>query len=123
MLGGAALVLLLAGCATTEMVDLVPPPEPTVVATPSPAAEDRIVDGGPQEGAQGTTTLHADGGPRTYTVAEGDTADQIRQRFNLWWDQLADENGTRLPDYPIIYPGQLLRFVTSKVAFEGDNIP
>ncbi len=64
----------------------------------------------------GEVTLDADGEPTSYTVASGDTADQIRMRFNIWWDQLQQADGGRLIKYPNIYPGDVYTFTTSQAA-------
>ena len=94
-----AVALFATGCSRAS--DAIEPPVTQGVATPSPSSgpsappdlvEEGIwhapVDGGPREGAMGEVTLDADGEPTSYTVASGDTADQIRMRFNIWWDQL-----------------------------------
>lgn len=124
MLGVVGL-LLLAGCTAPA-----PPPSPAPTVTsdasppPTPPADEapslRVVDGGPIEGAMGEVTVDTDGTPLTYTVVEGDTPDQIRARFDIWWDQLADADGVRLPRVPTIYVGDVLTFTGSKVAFEEE---
>ena len=81
----------------------------------------RVLDGGPIAGAMGTTTLSADGRPLTYTVVEGDSADLIRKRFDIWWDQLANSDGTRLQKRPVLYVGQVLTFTGSEVAFKKEQ--
>ncbi len=101
-------VLLLSGCSMQSDE----PDTPDVVATASPTVEDwRPVDSGPREGAMGTTTLDDDGVPVSYVVVEGDTADLIRLRFDIWWDSLAREDGRVLIKYPEIYAGEVLIFV------------
>lgn len=116
-------VLALSACAPTPTLEHVPTeiasPSPTSRQTPEPASL-RVVDGGPAEGAMGTTTVGDDGRPLTYTVVAGDTPDQIRARFDIWWDQLADSEGNRLDRVPTIYPGDVLTFTGSLVAFEEE---
>lgn len=101
-------VLLLSGCSMQSDE----PDTPDVVATASPTVEDwRPVDSGPRDGAMGTATVDDDGIPVSYLVAEGDTADLIRLRFDIWWDSLAREDGRVLIKYPEIYAGEVLIFV------------
>ena len=52
-------------------------------------------------------------------MVEGDTADLIRGRFDIWWDQLA-RDGARLIQYPEIYVGDELTFIPHNPVFE-DN--
>lgn len=81
----------------------------------------RVVDGGPINGAMGTTTTDAAGNPVTYTVVEGDSADLIRKRFDIWWDQLANDDGVRLDRAPTLFVGQVLTFTGSRVAFQEER--
>ena len=109
---GVAAMLAVGLAACTVPTDSAPPD-----ATASPSAADWLpVDSGPREGAMGTTTVDEDGIPISYTVAEGDTTDLIRVRFDIWWDSLAREDGTRMQKYPVIYAGEVLTFVESAVA-------
>lgn len=81
----------------------------------------RVLDGGPINGAMGPVTLDDKGRPLTYTVVNGDSADLIRKRFDIWWDQLADDEGLRLSKYPNLFVGQVLTFTGSRVAFEEER--
>ena len=81
----------------------------------------RVVDGGPINGAMGATTTDAAGNPLTYTVVEGDSADLIRKRFDIWWDQLADADGVRLTQGERVFVGQVLTFTGSRVAFQEER--
>ena len=119
--GLALAVLLLAGCVpqaspTPKPAPAQPAPEP-VVETQAPTREPSITDSGPQAGAEGPIALNTNGTPWKYTVVEGDTADQIRYRFDLWWDQLS-RDGEKLPKYPTLYPGDVLTIVTHDPALE-----
>ena len=91
---------------------MTPSAEPTPSPTPYFDFSDwKPVDSGPRDGAMGTTTTDSDGVPVTYTVVEGDSADLIRLRFDIWWDSLACDDGMIMPKYPTIYPDEVLRFV------------
>lgn len=81
----------------------------------------RVVDGGPIPGAMGTTTTTPAGRPLTYTVAAGDSADLIRKRFDIWWDQLADSDGFRLTKSAHVVAGQVLTFTGSQVALKEEK--
>ena len=118
----AVVILILSGCTaqSTEAGLNDPPPTATATPTPSPSLEDiDPIDLGPRTGAMGTVTLDENGVPATYTVADGDTADLIRGRFDIWWDQLA-RDGARLIQYPEIYVGDVLTFIPHDPVFE-DN--
>ena len=109
---GAAAMLAVSLASCTAPLD----PSPPDVTETSIADDWRPVDSGPREGAMGTTTVDEDGIPITYTVAEGDSADLIRLRFDIWWDSLAREDGTQLAKYPTLYVDEVLTFVESGVA-------
>jgi len=65
----------------------------------------------------GPVIADSKGVPVNYTVVEGDTADLIRGRFDIWWDQLA-RDGSRLIKYPTIYVGDVLTFIPHNPVFE-----
>lgn len=90
----------------------------TLLPNPQLIDDFSVVDGGHQLGAMGTATFEEDGTPRTYTVVEGDSADAIRARFNIWWDQLASDDGVRLIKQATVYPGDVLLFTWSRVAID-----
>jgi len=54
------------------------------------------VDSGSTVGASGTVTDGANGSPRRYLIASGDTLDRISTRFNITLDDLYYLNPTRL---------------------------
>ena len=117
----AGAIVILSGCTGTA-TEAVTESEPTASSrpTPSPSLEfTDPVDLGPRPGAMGEVTVDEKGVPLTYTVVEGDTADLIRGRFDIWWDQLA-RDGARLIQYPEIYEGDELTFIPHNPAFE-DN--
>ena len=118
----AAVVLILSGC-TGQTPDSNPTqPPPSAIQTPTPTASLEAtdpIDLGSRPGAMGEVTVDERGVPISYTVVEGDTADLIRARFDIWWDQLA-RDGARLVRAPEIYPGDLLTFVPHDPVFE-DN--
>ena len=108
----ASLSLVLAGCTQGFAPDN---NEPTPVASSMPTAagtpRDWVpVDSGPQDEAQGTVTVDDDGVPVAYLVAEGDTADGVRDRFDLPWFSLAREDGTFMPRESGIFVGETLTF-------------
>ncbi len=66
--------------ASSEMA----PPAATALPKPSPPTSAEVpVDGGPREGANGTTELDEDGVPVVYIVVEGDAQWGIEQRFGV----------------------------------------
>lgn len=69
----------------------------------------------------GPVTLDAEGRIETYTVVEGDSADLIRARFDIWWDSLADESGEPLAKYPTLFVGDVLTFVPPTVSQEPER--
>lgn len=116
----AAVVLTLSGC-TAQAPDSHPtPPPPSATPAPTTSLEDTDpIDLGSRPGAMGDVTVDDRGVPVSYTVADGDTADLIRARFDIWWDQLA-RDGARLVRAPEIYPGDVLTFLPHDPVFE-DN--
>lgn len=113
-------ILVLSGC--TGAVVEQPRPELTAAApsaTPSPtpiAVDWEPRDQGEQTGAMGAVTVDDRGVPVTYVVTEGDTADQICARFDIWRDSLANEDGVAFAPHPELYPGDVLTFVPSRLA-------
>lgn len=112
----------LAGCGTQPDPAPTQPTEatPTASATARPEPSLGVTDSGARKGAMGEVTTDADGVPLTYTVVEGDTPDEIRMRFDIWWDQLVGPDGERL-NSPLIYPGDVLTFTGSREARETEH--
>lgn len=94
--------------ATPEVETLVEPLE--AGDTDSGPSEAGVTDLGPRVGAMGAVELTPEGHPAHYTVVEGDTADAIRGRFDLWWDQLS-RDGVQLSEHPVVYPGDVLTII------------
>lgn len=120
-IGRLTVVLLIATVALSACV-----PQPPVAGTaalpasPSPAQTPVYsdpVDLGPTAGAMGPVSTDGSGVPISYTVVEGDSADLIRGRFGIWWDQLA-RDGSRLTKYPTLSVGDVLTFVPNDPVFE-----
>lgn len=119
--GRVAIVLLVAAVALSGCVPQ-PVDETTVALPTSPSPTQSLVrsdpvDLGPAAGAMGPVSTDAKGVPVSYTVVEGDSADLIRGRFDIWWDQLA-RDGSRLVKYPTLFAGDVLTFMPHDSAFE-----
>lgn len=113
----------LAGCSAPPDPAPTKASEPTPIGstTPPPDPSLGVIDSGPRKGAMGEVTTDADGVSVTYTVVEGDTPDEIRMRFDIWWDQLVGPDGERMPKDTRIYPGDVLTFTGSIVARETEH--
>ncbi|MGV8883878.1 MAG: hypothetical protein ACOH19_17155 [Rhodoglobus sp.] len=106
------LSVALAGCTQGVVPDNVAQ-TPVASSTPTAAGTPRDwvpVDSGPRGEAQGSVTVDDDGVPVAYLVVEGDTADGVRDRFDLPWFSLAREDGVFMPRESGIFVGETLTF-------------
>jgi hypothetical protein len=87
-------------------------PRPTATGSPTPFDTDDPQDSGPRTGAEGTPILNGSGMVSGYTVAAGDTAGRICERFNVNPSWLDDSHG--VPISPslneVIYAGEVITF-------------
>ena len=68
-----------------------------------------VDDSGARPGATGSVTGEGTA-EMTYIVTEGDTASEIAARFGVGLEQLIDEEGKRLGDYPTLGVGESIQF-------------
>lgn len=81
-----------------------------------------IKDQGPTEHASGEATLDSDGTPVAYTVAAGDTASAISERFCIGYvDYLGWINSVRRNGVDQLYAGDTLNLDRFRITAVGDE--
>ena len=85
------------------------PEEPEQELAPWESTARAVDDAGARPGATGEVSGEGTEA-MAYVVADGDTASDIAERFGVGLEQLIDQAGQRLGDYPTLTPGDTIQF-------------